>query len=102
MRDETNDRLTDPADLGVVEAGALLQRRELSARELAAACLARLRERDGTHSHEGDPASIHARGRVYEGDALAAADRADARLARGDPPPVCGVPIGLKDLYAVA
>ena len=40
--------------------------------------------------------------RVYEDDALAAADRADARLAQGDVPPVCGVPIGLKDLYAVA
>jgi aspartyl-tRNA(Asn)/glutamyl-tRNA(Gln) amidotransferase subunit A len=95
-------QLTDPADLGVVEASGLLQRKELSARELAAACLARIRERDGTHSHEGDAASINAWVRVYEEDALAAADRADARLARGDASPVCGVPIGLKDLYAVA
>ena len=40
--------------------------------------------------------------RVYEEDALEAADRADARLARGESSPLCGVPIGLKDLYAVA
>jgi aspartyl-tRNA(Asn)/glutamyl-tRNA(Gln) amidotransferase subunit A len=94
--------VTDPADLGVVEAGTLLRARELSARELAAACLARISERDGTHSHEGDAASINAWVRVYEEDALAAADRADEQLAGGDAPPLCGVPIGLKDLYAVA
>ena len=93
--------MTDPADLGVADAGALLRQRAISARELAAACLARIRERDGTHSHEGDPGSINAWVRVYEGDALAAADRADERLAQGDVSPVCGVPIGLKDLYAV-
>jgi aspartyl-tRNA(Asn)/glutamyl-tRNA(Gln) amidotransferase subunit A len=40
--------------------------------------------------------------RVYEEDALAAAGRADERLARGDAPELCGIPIGLKDLYAVA
>jgi aspartyl-tRNA(Asn)/glutamyl-tRNA(Gln) amidotransferase subunit A len=40
--------------------------------------------------------------RVYEEDALAAADAADARLAAGDAPTLCGVPIALKDLYAVA
>jgi aspartyl-tRNA(Asn)/glutamyl-tRNA(Gln) amidotransferase subunit A len=40
--------------------------------------------------------------RVYEEDALAAAGRADERLASGDAPLLCGVPIGLKDIYAVA
>jgi aspartyl-tRNA(Asn)/glutamyl-tRNA(Gln) amidotransferase subunit A len=99
---EVAGEVTDPADLGVVEAGALLQGKELSARELAAACLARITERDGTHSHDGDPHSINAWVRVYEEDALAAADRADARLAGGERSPLCGVPIGLKDLYGVA
>jgi len=94
--------VTEPADLGVVEAGTLLQRGELSARELAESCLARIRERDGTHSHDGDPGSINAWVRVYEEDALAAADRADVLLAGGEASPLCGVPIGLKDLYAVA
>jgi Asp-tRNAAsn/Glu-tRNAGln amidotransferase A subunit and related amidases len=57
--------MTDPAGLGVVAAADLLQRRELSARELANACLARIRERDGSHTHEGDAASINAWVRVY-------------------------------------
>ncbi len=39
---------------------------------------------------------------MYEEDALDAADRADERLTRGDAPRLCGIPIGLKDLYAVA
>ena len=79
---EEASHVTDPADLGVVDASALLRQRAISARELAAACLARIRERDGTHSHEGDPGSINAWVRVYEDDALAAADRADERLRR--------------------
>jgi aspartyl-tRNA(Asn)/glutamyl-tRNA(Gln) amidotransferase subunit A len=94
--------VTDPADLGVVDAAAALRGRELSARELASACLARIAERDGTHSFDGDPSSVNAWARVYEEDALAAAARADERLARGDAPLLCGIPIGLKDLYAVA
>ena len=92
----------DPADLGVREASRLLGQRTLSARELTDACLARIRERDGTHSLDGDPGSINAWARVYEEDALAAAAAADERRARGDAPELCGVPVGLKDLYAVA
>jgi aspartyl-tRNA(Asn)/glutamyl-tRNA(Gln) amidotransferase subunit A len=94
--------LVEPADLGVLDAAAALAARELSSRELTEACLARIRERDGTHSHEGDPGSINAWVRVYDEDALAAAGRADKRLAAGDAPLLCGVPLGLKDLYAVA
>jgi aspartyl-tRNA(Asn)/glutamyl-tRNA(Gln) amidotransferase subunit A len=99
---EHPSQMLEPADLGLLEAASALRRRELSARELAASCLRRIEERDGTHSHEGDPASINAWVRVYQEDALAAADRADARLAAGDAPTLCGIPIGLKDLYAVA
>jgi aspartyl-tRNA(Asn)/glutamyl-tRNA(Gln) amidotransferase subunit A len=94
--------VSNPADAGVLEAIGLLARREMSSRELVEACLERIRQRDGTHSHDGDPSSVNAWVRVYEEDALAAADRADARRAAGDPPPLCGIPIGLKDLYAVA
>jgi aspartyl-tRNA(Asn)/glutamyl-tRNA(Gln) amidotransferase subunit A len=94
----------DPADLGLLEARDLLLRRRLSARELVGACLARIRERDGIHSHDGDPASINAWVRVYEENALAAAAQADELLA-ADPadeaPLLCGLPVGLKDLYAV-
>ncbi|HXR11954.1 MAG TPA: amidase family protein, partial [Gaiellaceae bacterium] len=94
--------MTEPADLGVVDAAELLARRALSSLELVEACLARIRERDGVHSHDGDPASVNAWVRVYEEDALAAASLADERLAGGDAPPLCGVPVGLKDLFAVA
>jgi aspartyl-tRNA(Asn)/glutamyl-tRNA(Gln) amidotransferase subunit A len=92
---------THPADLGVAEAISLLTRRELSSAELVDACLGRVRERDGAHSFDGDPASINAWIRMYEEDARAAARQADA--ARGaDAPSLLGVPVGLKDLYAVA
>ena len=40
--------------------------------------------------------------RLRGGCAAAAAAGADERLAAGDAPPLCGIPIGLKDLYAVA
>jgi aspartyl-tRNA(Asn)/glutamyl-tRNA(Gln) amidotransferase subunit A len=94
--------MTDPADLGVIEASALLHRRELGAVELAQACLDRIGTRDGNHTFNGDPASVNAWIRVYEEDAFAAAARADERLADGGAPPMCGIPVGLKDLYAVA
>src|SRR5581483_5558093 len=94
--------VNDAADLGVVEASTALGRRELSARELVDACLARIRERDGDHTFEGDPSSVNAWARVYDEDARAAAEAADERRARGDVPALCGIPIGLKDLYAVA
>ena len=100
--------MTDPADLGVAEASALLADGTLSASELVRACLARIRDHDGKHSHEGDPASINAWVRVYEEDALAAAAQADERRSaggvgrQGEPPLLCGIPVGLKDLFAVA
>jgi aspartyl-tRNA(Asn)/glutamyl-tRNA(Gln) amidotransferase subunit A len=89
--------------LGVTEAGAAIGRREVSATELTTACLDRIRQADGIHSHDGDPDSINAWVRLYEEDALAAAARADELVAAGgDLPPLLGVPIGLKDLYGVA
>jgi aspartyl-tRNA(Asn)/glutamyl-tRNA(Gln) amidotransferase subunit A len=94
--------VSNPADLGVIEAVGLLARRGLSAVELVDACLERIAERDGVHSHDGDPESINAWVRVYDEDARAAAAAADARLAQGGAPSLCGVPVGLKDLYAVA
>lgn len=94
------DELTD---LGVVDAAAALARRDVSASELTAACLGRIDELDGPHSHDGSPDAINAWVRVYHDDALASAARADAALAGGvDVPPLTGVPIGLKDLYGVA
>jgi aspartyl-tRNA(Asn)/glutamyl-tRNA(Gln) amidotransferase subunit A len=102
-RAKTRVVVNELTDYGVAEAAELLARREASSSELVAACLDRIREVDGTHSHEGDAASINAWVRVYEEDAVAAAELADARLdARSGRPPLLGVPVGLKDLYGVA
>lgn len=98
----------DLTRLGVGEATTLLRQRSVSASELTAACLARIRECDGAHSHAGDPGSINAWVRVYEEDAVAAAAQADRRLSaagvrrEGMPPALTGIPVGLKDLYGVA
>ncbi|HEX3562782.1 MAG TPA: amidase [Solirubrobacterales bacterium] len=92
---------TDPADLGVAEAVSALGAGELSSLELVEACLRRIDRRDGTHSHDGDPASINAWVRVYEEDAIAAAKRAD-EIPAGERPPLHGIPVGLKDVYGVA
>jgi aspartyl-tRNA(Asn)/glutamyl-tRNA(Gln) amidotransferase subunit A len=86
----------------VTELAALLRERRASAREVAEAHLARIAEVDGPHSFEGSPEAINAWIRVYEERALADAARADEALAAGDAGPLCGVPYGLKDLYAVA
>lgn len=102
---QSPDAVLDPVDLGVVSAAALLHDRRLSARELTEACLRRIEERNGGDpSFHGDRESINAWVRVYPDRALRAAAAADERLAReGDAAPLlCGIPIGLKDLYGVA
>jgi aspartyl-tRNA(Asn)/glutamyl-tRNA(Gln) amidotransferase subunit A len=81
-----------PLVLGVVEAAELLQRREASSRELVGECLARIDADDVTGAWI----------RVYVDAARAAAAAADERLAAGEAPLLCGIPIGLKDLYAAA
>ena len=57
---------TDPADLGVREAAALLQGRALSATELTEACLARIEARNGgVPTFAGAPDAVNAWVRVY-------------------------------------
>jgi aspartyl-tRNA(Asn)/glutamyl-tRNA(Gln) amidotransferase subunit A len=96
-------RVTDAADLGVLEAAALLRARHLSSVELTRACLSRIDQRDGgAPSFDGAPGSINAWVRLYPELALARARAADRRLARrGGAPALCGIPIGVKDLYAI-
>jgi len=97
--------MTDPADLGVLQAADLLRRRALSATELLAACQRRIAERNGgPPTFDGDPAALNAWARLYPELAAAQARAADEWRARDgdDAPLLCGVPVGLKDLYAVA
>src|SRR3954454_21845674 len=96
---------TDPADLGALEASRELRARRLSARELLAAVLARIEARNGgAPTFDGAPDAVNASARVYSDEAEAMARVADDRLARegDDAPLLCGVPVALKDLYAVA
>jgi aspartyl-tRNA(Asn)/glutamyl-tRNA(Gln) amidotransferase subunit A len=93
---------TDPADLGVLEASSLLRERRLSSSELTEACLARIEERNGgAPSFEGAPDAVNAWVRLYPELAREAARAADERLATGEAPALCGVPIGVKDLYGM-
>ncbi len=95
-------RVVDPADLDLLEAAALLRARRLSSVELTRACLRRIRARNGgPPTFDGSPSAINAWARLYPEFALRQARAADRRLARGRQPALCGVPLGLKDLFAV-
>jgi len=77
--------------IGVLDAATALEHREVSSRELVGECLARI-------GADTTGAWI----RVYADAAHAAAAAADERRAAGGAPLLCGIPIGLKDLYAAA
>jgi aspartyl-tRNA(Asn)/glutamyl-tRNA(Gln) amidotransferase subunit A len=97
--------VTDPADLGVLAAAALLRSGALSAAELLAACQRRIAKRNGgPPSFDGAPGAVNAWARLYPEVAQDQARAADERLARegAGVPLLCGIPIGLKDLLAVA
>ena len=86
------------ADLSVLGAARRLRRGVCSSRELTEACLARIETRDR---------GLNAWVRVYREHALADADRSDRRRARARRRhitlgPLDGVPIGVKDIYAIA
>jgi aspartyl-tRNA(Asn)/glutamyl-tRNA(Gln) amidotransferase subunit A len=99
--------VTDLTESTVVELSRLLGERQVSAGEVLAAHLARIAA-DGPPSFDGRPDAVNAWVRLYEDDAVAAAERADARLSaavvaeHGPAPALCGIPVGLKDLYGVA
>lgn len=89
---------TDPALMSALSAAALLHGGDLHPRELLDACIARSRAFDG---------EIGAWIRMYPEVAYAAADAAAERLrrARRDgvaESPLCGLPVALKDIFAVA
>jgi aspartyl-tRNA(Asn)/glutamyl-tRNA(Gln) amidotransferase subunit A len=85
--------IAHPADLDLLEAATALNAGEISSRELTAACLERIADRDGKFG-----AFI----RVYEREAAQAALRADEIRARGLAGPLTGLPIALKDVIASA
>ncbi|MCY3879321.1 MAG: Asp-tRNA(Asn)/Glu-tRNA(Gln) amidotransferase subunit GatA [Rhodobacteraceae bacterium] len=75
--------------LTIADAGKGLRRGEYSAVELASACIQEI---------EASPvlnAFCHVTGEI----ALDRAREADRRLRQGEAPPMCGIPIGIKDLF---
>ena len=96
--------MLEPARLGVLEAAAALRSRELSAVELLESCMARIASANGGEpTFDGAPGAINAWVRLYPELSAAHARAADERLARDrdGAPLLCGIPIGVKDLYAV-
>lgn len=80
--------MTDLSTLTASEVAALIARRQVSAREVAAATLARIDARN--------PA-LNAIVQHMPDEALAAADSIDAQIKRGEPPgPLAGVPVTIK------
>src|SRR5271154_3046415 len=76
--------------LTIAEARELLRRREISAFELTRACLERIALVDP---------KINAFITVCASEANDQAADADRRLAAGDAPALCGIPIAIKDVY---
>lgn len=104
-RASTQSDPTDPADLGVLDAAHQMRAGRLSAVELTEACLRRIEQLGGGEpTFDGAPDRINAWARIYPERAREDAARADARRARDadSTPLLCGIPIGIKDLYAVA
>src|SRR5271170_2610451 len=77
--------------LTISEAQAGLRARKFSAVELTRACLDRI---------SGVEPKLHAFITVCEREALAQAEAADQRLVAEDAPALCGIPLGIKDIYA--
>ncbi|HEY1643468.1 MAG TPA: amidase [Streptosporangiaceae bacterium] len=82
-----------PADLDLLEAAAALAAGRISSRELTAACLERIAQRDGQYG-----AFI----RVYRREAEQAARQADELRASGSAGSLTGLPVALKDVVAAA
>src|SRR4051812_10579823 len=82
----------------VAQLAALLAEGSVSARELLDAHLERIHA-DGEPSFDGRTDAVNPWVRLYEEDAIATAERLDSEPRRL---PLHGIPIGLKDLYAVA
>ena len=94
---------SDLSELGVLDAAALLRSRSVSAVELLRAAEARIAlVNGGPPTDYGSKDEINAWVRLYPEVADQQARDADRRLAAegDDAPLLCGVPIGLKDLYA--
>ncbi len=81
--------MTDLNSLAIADARAGLRAGDFTARELTEACLRAIDAAD----------ALNAVVTKTPEKALAMADAADARLAQGGAPDLCGIPLGIKDLF---
>lgn len=75
----------------IAEASVKLRAREITSTQLTRECLDRIAAVEP---------KLHAFITVCEKEALEQARAADARLAAGNAPALCGIPLGIKDIYA--
>jgi aspartyl-tRNA(Asn)/glutamyl-tRNA(Gln) amidotransferase subunit A len=75
--------------LTIAEARDLLRKREITSVDLTRACLSAIDSADALNAY------VHKSPEI----ALDRARAADARLAGGDAPAMCGIPVGIKDLF---
>src|SRR6266852_8410364 len=84
--------MNDLFHLTISEAQKLLRAREISSLDLTRSCLDRIAALEP---------SLHAFITVTADDAIAQAKSADQKTASGGSvPALCGIPLGLKDIYA--
>ncbi len=81
--------MSDLNKLGLAEARDALRNGETTSKELTEACLKAIEGAGALN------AFVHHTPEI----AMAQAAAADARLAKGDAPAMCGLPIGMKDLF---
>lgn len=81
--------MTDLNKLTLAEARDKLRARDVSSVELTQACLSAIEASDELN------AFVHKTPEI----ALERAQAADARIAQGDAPDMCGLPVGIKDLF---
>ncbi len=81
--------MTDLNNLTLADARDKLRAKEISAVELATACNAAVAESDALNAYCLKTPEL----------ALEQAAAADARIAAGDAPDMCGIPLGIKDLF---
>ncbi len=81
--------MSDLNKLSITDARDMLRAKEISAVELTSACLEAVEAGDALNAYSAKTPDI----------ALEQAKAADARLAKGDAPDMCGIPLGIKDLF---
>nr|WP_304826593.1 Asp-tRNA(Asn)/Glu-tRNA(Gln) amidotransferase subunit GatA [Candidatus Binatus sp.] len=77
--------------LTIADAAAMLRKGEVTSLELTRACLDRIKAIEPR---------LNAFITVCENEAIEQAHAADQRLKSGDAPALCGIPLGIKDIYA--